>query len=81
MSMVSVIGMLTYRSFMSNVINLCFLLMLIIGRSCGRVDELTIVLWFSKLKYCCRILLSFLAALYEGAFLLLITGLIGLPAL
>ena len=30
---------------------------------------------------CCRVLLSFLAASYEGAFLLLITGLMGLPAL
>ena len=28
MSMVSAMGMLTYRSFMSNIINLCLLLML-----------------------------------------------------
>ena len=43
MSMVSVIGMLMYRSFISNVIYLCFLLMLSFVRSCARVDELTIV--------------------------------------
>jgi len=43
MSMVSVIGMLTYTSFMSNVVNLCFLLILSFVRSCARVDGLTIV--------------------------------------
>jgi len=43
MSMVSAMGMLTYRSFMSSVINLCLLLMLSRVRSCARVDEFTIV--------------------------------------
>ena len=42
-SIVSTMGMLTYRSFMSNVINLCLLLMLSCVRSCARVDEFTIV--------------------------------------
>jgi hypothetical protein len=43
MSMVSAIGMLTYRSFMSSVINLYLLLMLSCVRSCARVDEFTTV--------------------------------------
>ena len=43
MSMVSAMGVLTYRSFMSNVINLCLLLMLSCVRSCARVEEFTIV--------------------------------------
>ena len=43
MSMVSTIGMLTYRSFMSSIINLCLLLMLSRVRSCARVDEFIIV--------------------------------------
>jgi len=43
MSMVSAMGMLMYRSFMSNVINLCLLLMLSRVRSCARVDEFTLV--------------------------------------
>ena len=68
MSMVSEMGMLTYRSFMSSVINLWFFLMLSFVRSWARVDELTIVQWLSKFRCCCRTLLSFLAALYEGHF-------------
>ena len=43
MSIVSVIGILTYRSFISNVINLCFVLMLSLFRSYARVFELIIV--------------------------------------
>jgi hypothetical protein len=43
MSMVSAMGMLMYRSFMSSVINLCLLLVLSHVRSCARVDEFTIV--------------------------------------
>jgi len=43
MSVVSAMGMLTYRCFMSNVINLCLLLMLSRVRSCARVDEFAIV--------------------------------------
>ena len=43
MSMVSAMGMLTYRSFMSYVINLCLMLMLSHVRSCARVDEFSIV--------------------------------------
>ena len=81
MSMISEMGMLTYRSFMSSVISWWFLLMLSFVRFRARFVELTTVWWLSKFKCCCRVLLSFLAALYEGAFLLLITGLMGLPAL
>jgi len=65
MSMVSVMGMLTYRSFMSSVINLCLLLMLSHVRSCARVDKFIIVFWLSRFR-CRKILLSFLAALYDG---------------
>ena len=43
MLMVSVTGMLTYRSFMFSAINLCLLLILSRVRSCARVDEFTIV--------------------------------------
>ena len=71
MSMVSVIGILTYRSFISNAINLCFVLILSLVRSCARVVEVIIVWWLSRFKCCCKILLSLLAALYKGAFLLL----------
>ena len=81
MSVVSAIGMFTYRSFMSIVISLCLLLMLIFVRSFTRVTEFTTVYWLPRFRRCCKILLSLLAALYEGACLLLITGLIGLPSL
>ena len=43
MSIVSAMGMLTYRSFMSNVINLCLLLILSCVRCCARVGEFTAV--------------------------------------
>jgi len=43
MSIVSAMGMLTYRSFMPNIINLCLLLMLCRVRFCARVDGFTIV--------------------------------------
>ena len=81
MSMVSVIGMFTHRSFMSIVISLCLLLMLSFIRSCARVTEFTNVYWLPRFRRCCKILLSLLAALYEGACMLLITGLIELPSL
>jgi len=81
MSMASVMGMFTYRSFMSSVINLCLPLMVSCIRSCARVDEFFTVYWFSKFRCPCKILLSFLAALYEGVCILLITGLIRLPYL
>jgi len=42
-SMVSVIGMFTYRSFMSIVVSLCLLLMLSSVRSCARITECTTV--------------------------------------
>ena len=61
---------------MSSVISLCLLLMLSRVRSCARVDEFVIVYWLSRFRCRCKILLRFLAALYDGACMLLITGLI-----
>jgi len=81
MSMFSVISVFTYRSFMSIVISLCLLLMLSFIRSCARVTEFSTVYWLPRFRRCCKILLSFLAPLYEGACMLLITGVIGLPSL
>ena len=63
---------------MSYVINLCLLLMLSRVRFCARDAEFITVCWLSRFRCCCKILLSLLAVLYEGAFMLLTTGLIGL---
>ena len=53
---------------MSNVINLCLLLMLSRVRFFARVAEFVTVYWLSRFRCCCKILLSLLAVLYEGVF-------------
>ena len=44
---------------------------------CARDAEFITVCWLSRFRCCCKILLSLLAVLNEGAFMLLNTGLIG----
>jgi hypothetical protein len=78
-SIVSLIGMFIYRSLVSSVSSVWLLLISSFIRLLARLVELGVVYRLS-----CRQLLivfTFLAVLYEGAFLLLITGLIGAPGL
>jgi hypothetical protein len=77
---VSSIGLLTYRSFMSNVAILWFSFTLIVGILHARLSEFCVFYLFSSCS-CCLSMFSFFAILYVGAFLLLITGLIGLSGL
>jgi hypothetical protein len=56
MSMASAMGLLTYRSFMSSVINLCLLLMLSCVRFCATVDEFFTVYWCVTSLSCSTVL-------------------------
>jgi hypothetical protein len=53
---VSLIGMLTYRSFMLNVINLCLSLMLSLIRVCAKDVEVGVTYLIGRLKFSCSIL-------------------------
>ena len=68
---VSSIGMLTYRSFMSNVAILWFSFTLIVGRLHARLSEFYVLYSFSSCSCCLSMLFSFFVILYVGEFLLL----------
>ena len=81
MSIISLIMILTYRSLTSSVSNPCLLLILSVIISLARVLELMVTYSLSRCRWLLRIVFSFLAVLYAGAFLLLIAGLMGMLGL
>jgi len=58
-----------------------FVVNLKLTRSLARFVEFKVIKWLSRNRRFLRIPLSFLAVLYEGAFLLLITGRMEMPGL
>jgi hypothetical protein len=52
---VSLIGMLTYRSFMMNVISLCLLLMINFIGVCAKDMELGVIYVMGRLRLSCSI--------------------------
>ena len=81
MSVVSLIGILTHRSLTSSVSILCLLLLLSFISSFVRVFELMVTYLLSECRWLLKNVFSFLAVLYARAFLLLITGLMGMLGL
>ena len=78
---VSCIGILTYRSFISEVINLwCSFISIFVRLSASVIEFLTLY-WLLRCR--CWLITSTgcFAILYDGALMLFITGLMGFPAL
>ena len=81
MSRVSCMGMLTYRSLMSNMRSLWWLLIFRFTNSFARVLELTVLKWFPRCRCMLKMVFSRLAVLCAGALVLFTTGLMGLLGL
>jgi hypothetical protein len=81
MFMVSSIGILTYKSLMSKVISWYLSFIVMFFRSCARFVEFFTLYWYCSCIYDFSVFEMNLASLYVGAFILLTTGLIGVPIL
>ena len=81
MPIVSLIGILTYRTLTSSVSSLCLLLILSFNSSLARLLGLMVTYSLSRCRWLLKIVFSFLVVLYAGAFLLLVTGLMGMLGL
>ena len=78
---VSVVGMLTYKSFMSKVTSLWFVFNLNCFSSCARVVEFLVLYWYGSVMCSLSVSVRNLASLWAGAFMLLTTVRIGVPSL
>jgi hypothetical protein len=81
MSLVSLLGILTYRSLTSIISILGLLLILSFISSFVRVFELMVTYSLSGCRWLLKNVFSSMAVLYAWAFLLLITGLLGMLGL